>query len=960
VENVKETRDAISASPAPSPERGAERGEKSGPLEIAYLSLAQAQAGTVINGRYLLEKLIGQGGFGIVFEAVDLTLNSHLALKFLNPRLTRSERQFRRVKREINLSRKISDGRIVKVFALERWQEIHFLVMELAAGRSLRAILHGRGNIPWPEFKGVFNEILEAVDVLHRSGIVHRDLKPSNILIDGEGRVKILDFGLAKEVDDSEKTSTVGEIVGSPYFMSPEQIRGDTIDCRSDVYQLGLVLYRVLAGRHPFEHTSTMEVILRQLNQRPEPLAGNGVLPRFLRLGLDKALEKSPARRFRDAGAMARFFKKESVTWLSRARFALGRGPLKWTLALAAATALAFFGYRATIGSRAVHELRRDGSVLEAHNRFGVLLWRRDFSPWTVFHAHATGSSVPIPQGTGLEADVGGLQLNGRRAVFVLLVPPLPALFPAASPLTSNELMCQQAMLDEHGALLQRGLFQREYEFDSYDYVRVVKPYEVKMLPSGRGDEADALFSVQQYQSMYPSAMVFMHGIKKFIYTNPGTFETFPQGRVAGVSRFMFFGVNNLFSHMSFIAENGFVPDATGWVVIKGIPNLMADYRANIAFVGTLFILPAKVRMIENRWKQEGRARFEEGSMGDILDIDRQGRMTVRTRDGVHQYWDSPDTLRRVYTRVNNAYQERVKRRNLKNAHDLISEALSFALQNPYLRSALLYLQGDLEVGLGRYAEGEMSLLQALRAYPGNNDANERLCEMEVLKGDATAALRRLEETFADSSKFWGFQSFGVSLFKSCVYLQQGMNGRASDEIAKLKLFVPDIARYGQAMNQFFQGDYAAALAAARELEQWPLGALDLRDLRLLLGRALLLDLSEEARARFLFEDISRNSLEYGHLAEISTCYFLARSGRTTEAAQAAREAFARLQRRARGDFMTRLWLFYDAYIYGGTMELANDRAEAARGYRACIAANPHSDLAVRSQQRLALLTAAR
>ncbi|MCU0236041.1 MAG: protein kinase [Acidobacteria bacterium] len=936
---------------------GHDRREGSGPLELAYLNLVKLKPGTVLNERYRLEKLIGQGGFGIVFAARDLTLNSLLAIKFLDPRLAKNEKKFLRVQREINLSRRISDARIIKIFSLESWQGIHFLVMELAAGGSLKTFLQEKGGVPWSEFRDIFLEILEAVAVLHANGIVHRDLKPANILITEGGRVKILDFGLAKEVDDIEKTSTAGEIVGSPYYMSPEQIRGLDVDCRSDVYQLGLILYRTLSGRHPFEHTSTMEVIFKQLNQRPERLLPvEGGLPRFLRAGLDKALEKSPARRFRDAGAMARFFKKDRLSWPQRVFFSIKRGRLKWALAAALLAVTAWSGFRATFGSQTVHELRRQGSVLEARNRFGVRLWRRDFSPWTVFHAHATGSSVPIPQGTGLEADVGGLQLNGRPVVFVLLVPPLPLVFPSASSIISDELVCQQAILDGHGALLRRGLFLRDYEFDSYDYVRVIKPYEVTMLSGGRGGEADALLSVQQYQSMYPSAMVFMRGIKKFIYTNPGTFETFPQGSVAGVHRFMFFGVNNLFSHMSFIAENGFVPDTTGWVVIKGIPNLMADYRANIAFVGTLFILPAKARMIENRWQQEGRARFEEGSMGDILDIDRQGRMTVRTRDGVRTFWDSPDTLRRVYTRVNNAYQERVKRRNLRNARGLIAEALSFPLQNPYLRSALLYLQGDLEVGLGRYPEGEMSLLQALQAYPGNNDANERLCEMEVLKGDPNAALRRLDETFADSSKFWGFQTFGVSLFKSCVYLQQGMNGRASDEIAKLKLFVPDIAAYGQAMGDLFRGDYAAALAAARELEKWPLGALDLRELRLLLGRALLLDLSEEARARFLFEDISRNSLEYGHLAEISTCYFLARSGRTMEAAKAAREAFTRLQARARGDFMTRIWLFYDAYLYGRTMEIANDPAEAARGYRACIEANPHTGLAGSSRQRLALL----
>ncbi len=938
-----------------SSEAGPDRRVGSGPLELAYLNLVKLKPGTEVNERYRLEKLIGQGGFGIVFEALDLTLGSRVAVKFLNPKLTGNVKKFLRVKREINLSRRISNERIIKVFSLESWRDIHFLVMELAAGRSLKSFLEEKCLLTWPEFKDVFLDITEAVAVLHDNGIVHRDLKPANILIDERRRVKILDFGLAKEVEDEEKTSTAGEIVGSPYYMSPEQIRGQEIGFASDVYQLGLVLYRTLSGRHPFENPSTMEVIFKQLNQRPEPPApATGGLPRFLRHGLDKALEKSPGRRFRDAGAMARFFRGGKVSWLQRLLVAVKRGPFKWVLAGSALTVLAFLGFRATIGSRTIHELRPSGHVLEARNRLGVLLWRRDFSPWTVCHAHVTGSSVP--QGTDLQSEFGGLQMNGRRVVFVLLVPPQPPVFPAASSIASDELMSQQAILDEHGVLLRRELFLRDYQFDAYDYVRVIKPYEVKMLADGKAGETDALLPVQQYQSMYPFAMVFMRGLKKFIFTNPGTFEIFPQGSVAGVSRFMFFGVNNLFSHMSFIAENGFAPDSTGLVVIKGIPNLTVDYRMNIAYVGTLFMLPAKVRMIENRWKQEGRARFEEGTQSDILDIDRQGRMTVRTRDGIRNYWDSPDTLRRVYTLVNSAYQERVKRRNLKNARGLIAEALGFSLQNPYLRSALLYVHGDLEVGLGRYAGGETSLLQALRAYPGNNDANERLCEMEVLKGDPGAALSRLEETFADSSKFWGFNTFGVSLFRSYVYLHQGLPGRASDEIAKLKLIVPGISDLCLATRDLFQGKYPAALSVLRRLELQPLDALDLRELRLLLGRALILDRTDPERAKFLFEDIFRNSLEYGHLAEISHGYLLARKGTTAEMQQAVRTAFARLQERARGDFMTRLWLFYDAYLYGCIMELADDPGEATRGYRACIAANPHTELAARSRQRLHLL----
>jgi tRNA A-37 threonylcarbamoyl transferase component Bud32/tetratricopeptide (TPR) repeat protein len=947
VNQEKHTFSGDDAGPAP----------ESGPLDLAYLNLVKLKPGTVVNERYRLEKLIGQGGFGIVFEAFDLTLGSRVAVKFLNPKLTGNQKKFLRVKREINLSRKISDGRIIKVFSLESWREIHFLVMELAAGRSLKSLLEEKGRLGWPEFKAIFLDILEAIAVLHGSGIVHRDLKPANILIDGALRVKILDFGLAKEVDDTERTSTVGEIVGSPYYMSPEQIRGGEIGFSSDVYQLGLLLYRTLSGRHPFEHTSTMEVIFKQLNQRPERLAPvESGLPRFLRVGMEKALEKTPSRRFRDAGAMAHFFKKEKLSWLHQLLFSVTRGPIKWGLAVLALAALLLFAYFATFGSRAVHVLRPQGGILEARNRFGVRVWQRDFSPFTVFHAHLTGSVSPVPLGTGIPEEYLGMRLNGAEVVFVLLAPPPDPVFPPESSIASADLMCQQAILDQRGRILRREPFLRGYEFDAYDYIRVIKPYQVRLLAPGAGIETDALVQVQQYQSMYPFAMVFMRGIKKYIYTNPGTFEVFPQGERDGLSRFMFFGVNNLFSHMSFIAENGFTPATTAGVVIKGIPNLLADYRANIPFVGTLFILPSEARLIENRWRDQGLARFDDGFMGDIVSVDRNGQFTVRGKGGVSSYWDSPDTLRRVYTLVNSAYQERIKKHNLKNSRELIGQALAFPLQNPYLRSALHCLQGDLEIGLGLYADGERSLSLALEFYPGNNDAHERLCEMDVLKGEPESALRRLAETFADGSKFWGFHSFGVSLFKGYVFLHQGMFSNANDEFAKIKLDRPGVVSLCRAAADVFGGNYAAATAALRQLEKLPLETVDLRELRLLLGRTLLLDFTDERRARFLFEDIFRNSLEYGHLAEISTCYFLARAGRTTEAAKAAREAFSRLQARARGEFMTHLWLFYDAYVYGRTMEIANDRAEAARGYRACIEANPHTGLANHSRQRLKLL----
>lgn len=928
--------------------------EPSGPLELAYLNLVRLKPGTTINGRYRLERLVGQGGFGIVFEALDETLGAPVAVKFLNPRLTRNERKFLRVRREINLSRRISDERIIKVFSLESWREIQFLVMELAAGASLKSLLEEKALLAWPEFKGVFLDIVEAVAVLHANGIVHRDLKPANILIGERQRVKILDFGLAKEVDDAEKTSTTGEIVGSPYYMSPEQIRGLDAGFASDVYQLGLVLYRTLAGRHPFDSPSTMEVILGHLHRRPEPPApATGGLPRFLRLGLDKALEKAPARRFRDAGAMARFFRLEKASWGARLAATLSRAGLKWALGAAALAVVAVLGYRASFGARAVHALNYQGSSLEARNRFGVRLWRRDFSPFLVQYAYQTKNRFPIPSGWGIASEYRVVEPGAAPVSVAVLMPPSHPVFPASESISSAGLLCRRAIVDEHGRVLRQEPMVAEYEYDAYDYLKVVKPHAFQRLGMDPGGETDMLFTVQQYQSMYPFAMVFNRGLRKHVFTHPGTFAVTPLARGAQKASFMLFGLNNLIAHMSFIAEISFNVSGSGNQLMRGIPNSAPDEHNIVPHEDMLLILPFRSRLLENRWPQEGRARISEEMQGDILEVDRAGRLRVQTKGGRRVFFDPPDTLRRVYALINSSYQEKMVKRNPRNALALITQACSFPLQNPYLRSALAYLQGDLEIDNGEYSRGERSLQRALELYRNNIDASERLCEMDVLKGEPEAALRRLAGAYADSTEFWGFTSFGVQLFRGYVHLHMGMFSQAGDEFSKLQFRIADLGALCQATGELFRGNYDDASAALLRLEKQPLGNVDLRELRLLIGRALLLTGTDPGRAEFLFDDISRNSLEYGHLAELSSCYYLARAGDAAEAGRSARLAFTRLRQRARGDVMTRLWLFYDAYVYALTMELANDRGEAARGYRACVAANPYTELAARSRRRL-------
>lgn len=184
------------------------------------------EAGTSIKQRYRVEEKIGEGGCGTVFRATDTLLKTQLALKFLEPAVIANKKKFLRVTREINLARKIADDRIIKVFSLEQWNSYYFLVMELIEGKSLREILAEKKRFDWETFKPLYFEILEGMKILHRHNIIHRDIKPSNIIVYGQDKIKILDFGLAKEMTDKESSATTGEIVGSPLYMSPEQASG--------------------------------------------------------------------------------------------------------------------------------------------------------------------------------------------------------------------------------------------------------------------------------------------------------------------------------------------------------------------------------------------------------------------------------------------------------------------------------------------------------------------------------------------------------------------------------------------------------------------------------------------------------------------------------------------------------------------------------------------------------------
>ncbi|HNX98946.1 MAG TPA: serine/threonine-protein kinase, partial [Candidatus Aminicenantes bacterium] len=255
------------------------------------------------------------------------------AIKFLDPAFTADQREFPRVRREILLSRRIGDPRIVRIFSLDCWQGIHYLVMELVEGRSLTQVIEANGALPWKTIAPFFIQVLEALAALHESGIVHRDIKPGNIMVGTAGQVKLLDFGLAREVWEPEGSSPQSGIVGSLYYLSPEQIQGGELDGRSDLYQLGLVLYRLLAGRHPFVETTPQGLVVKHLSATP-PALKRPAVPGWVEAMLERLLQKRPERRFASARGVLRFLQRTARSPVRRLLAGLRRRRCRWLLAI--------------------------------------------------------------------------------------------------------------------------------------------------------------------------------------------------------------------------------------------------------------------------------------------------------------------------------------------------------------------------------------------------------------------------------------------------------------------------------------------------------------------------------------------------------------------------------------------------------------------------------------------------
>ena len=258
-------------------------------------------------GSYRLISRLGAGGMGEVWRAEDTRLLRPVAIKILSERIANDPEWKARFMREARTVAQMNHPNIATIYSIEQEGEKLFIAMELVEGESLAAVL-ARGPLPPREAVRIILQVGEALGEAHEKGIIHRDVKPDNIIV-AKRSVKVLDFGIAKQTNptsaDSSTLTQGGMIVGTPYYMSPEQALGKTVDARSDIFSLGVVLYEAIAGRRPFDGESVTETMMNIIMTEPPDLATLApTAPQALADVVRHALQKKPDQRFANAGAM--------------------------------------------------------------------------------------------------------------------------------------------------------------------------------------------------------------------------------------------------------------------------------------------------------------------------------------------------------------------------------------------------------------------------------------------------------------------------------------------------------------------------------------------------------------------------------------------------------------------------------------------------------------------------------
>jgi len=288
----------------PSPKKsGAHPQDPGRPLVTETLETGREAlaTGATFAGRYQIIEELGHGGMGKVYRALDRELNEEVALKLIRPEIASERKTLDRFRSELRTARRISHRNIGRMYELMDEKGTHFITMEYVPGEDLKSAIHRFGRLPIGKSLSIARQVAEGLAEAHRLGVVHRDLKPSNIMIDREGNARILDFGIARTLEEKGITGA-GVMIGTPEYMPPEQAEGRDVDRRSDIYSLGIILFEMVTGRAPFEGDTPLAVAMKHKSEAPpspktfEPQLSDDLARLILR-----CLEKDKARRYQTA-----------------------------------------------------------------------------------------------------------------------------------------------------------------------------------------------------------------------------------------------------------------------------------------------------------------------------------------------------------------------------------------------------------------------------------------------------------------------------------------------------------------------------------------------------------------------------------------------------------------------------------------------------------------------------------
>jgi tetratricopeptide (TPR) repeat protein/predicted Ser/Thr protein kinase len=312
-------------------------------VQQSAAGLSVLPKGLEIGHRYTVLKLLGKGGMGAVYLVHDKELDRDVALKVIRPDIAEDAATLERFKREIQLSSVVTHKNVLRVFDLGEGAGIKFVTMQFVDGEDLAGVIKRVGRLPNDQLVNVFRQVCLGLEAAHEQGVVHRDLKPQNIMLDRSGNVYLTDFGLAKALGASAMTES-GALLGTPFYMSPEQVRGEEADHRSDIYSLGIILYEMGTGKVPFSTGSAYQVMMQRLQRAPRPVSEvNPEFPAHLRKILERCMATDVAERYQSVAEIlgdldsGRVTKARAATSRRSRRVAMPVGAAVAAFALAAA-----------------------------------------------------------------------------------------------------------------------------------------------------------------------------------------------------------------------------------------------------------------------------------------------------------------------------------------------------------------------------------------------------------------------------------------------------------------------------------------------------------------------------------------------------------------------------------------------------------------------------------------------